>query len=98
MTRLHSVFGSEKRASYADTKTADTKPFNPKHLTYEVFGRQGLSLLSAISTLMLTRSESKTRTCRGRWNLQLPRRRPSEALWHRVTVTALGVASWSTAK
>ncbi|EID15520.1 hypothetical protein MXEN_06481 [Mycobacterium xenopi RIVM700367] len=41
VTRLHSVFGSEKRASYADTKTADTKPFNPKHLTYEVFGPPG---------------------------------------------------------
>ena len=41
MTRLHSVFGSEKRPSYADTKTNDAKPFNPKHLTYEVFGPPG---------------------------------------------------------
>ena len=35
------IFGSEKRPSYADTKTDDTKPFNPKHLTYEVFGPPG---------------------------------------------------------
>jgi hypothetical protein len=41
VTRLHSVFGSEKRPSYADTKLNDTKPFNPKRLTYEVFGPPG---------------------------------------------------------
>lgn len=41
VTRLHSVFGSEKRPSYADTKVNDTKPFNPKHMTYEVFGPPG---------------------------------------------------------
>lgn len=39
--RLHGVFGSEKRPSYADTSTHDTKPFNPKHVTYEVFGPPG---------------------------------------------------------
>ncbi|MDI3315008.1 MAG: MmpS family protein [Mycobacterium sp.] len=41
VTRLHSVFGSEKRPSYADTKMNDTKPFNAKRLTYEVFGPPG---------------------------------------------------------
>ena len=41
MSRLHGIFGSEKRPSYADTKVNDTKPFNPKHLTYEVFGPSG---------------------------------------------------------
>ena len=41
MSRLHGIFGSEKRPSYADTKINDTKPFNPKHLTYEVFGPPG---------------------------------------------------------
>jgi hypothetical protein len=41
VTRLRGVFGSEKRPSYADTKINDTKPFNPKHLTYEVFGPPG---------------------------------------------------------
>jgi hypothetical protein len=38
--RLH-VFGSQKRPSYADTKHEDTKPFNPKQLTCEIFGPAG---------------------------------------------------------
>jgi Mycobacterium membrane protein len=41
VTRLHGVFGSEKRVSYADTRIDDAKPFNPKHVTYEVFGPPG---------------------------------------------------------
>jgi hypothetical protein len=41
VSRLHGIFGSEKRPSYADTKVNDSKPFNPKHLTYEVFGAAG---------------------------------------------------------
>lgn len=41
VSRLHNVFGSEQRPSYADTKAADSKPFNPKRLTYEVFGPPG---------------------------------------------------------
>ena len=36
--RIHGIFGSEKRPSYSDTANSDTKPFNPKHLTYEVYG------------------------------------------------------------
>lgn len=41
VSRLQSIFGSEKRPSYADTQLNDTKPFDPKHLTYEVFGPPG---------------------------------------------------------
>jgi len=41
VSRLHNVFGAEKRPSYADTKAADSKPFDPKRLTYEVFGPPG---------------------------------------------------------
>ena len=41
MTRLHGVFGSDKRVSYADTRIDDSRPFNPKHVTYEVFGPPG---------------------------------------------------------
>jgi hypothetical protein len=41
VSRLHGIFGSDKRPSYADTKINDTKPFNPKHLTFEVFGPPG---------------------------------------------------------
>ena len=41
VSRLHGIFGSEKRPSYADTRIDDTAPFSPKHLTYEVFGPPG---------------------------------------------------------
>jgi hypothetical protein len=41
VSRLHGIFGSEKRVSYADTRIDDSKPFNPKHVTYEVFGPPG---------------------------------------------------------
>ena len=40
VSRLHGMFGSEKRLSYGDTKV-DTKPSNPKHLRYEIFGPPG---------------------------------------------------------
>jgi hypothetical protein len=41
VSRLHGAFGSEKHTSYADTRKEDNKPFDPKHLTYEVFGPPG---------------------------------------------------------
>jgi hypothetical protein len=39
--RIHGIFGSEKRPAYSDSASDDTKPFNPKRLTYEVFGAPG---------------------------------------------------------
>lgn len=39
--RIHGIFGSEKRPSYSDSNTEDHKPYNPKRLTYEVFGPPG---------------------------------------------------------
>lgn len=41
VSRLHGIFGSEKQLSYSDTRSDDSKPFNPKHLRYEVFGPPG---------------------------------------------------------
>ena len=40
VSRLHGLFGSDKRLSYADTRV-DNKPYNPQHLRYEVFGPPG---------------------------------------------------------
>lgn len=40
VSRLHGLFGSEKRLSYADTRV-DNKPYNPQHIKYEVFGPPG---------------------------------------------------------
>ncbi len=42
VSRLHGVFGSEKRPSYVDSNVKESqRPYNPKHLTYEVFGPPG---------------------------------------------------------
>jgi hypothetical protein len=41
VSRLHGIFGAEKHATYADSQTSDSKNFDPKHLTYEVFGPPG---------------------------------------------------------
>ncbi len=41
VSRLHGIFGSDNRPTYSDTNVADSKPFNPKHLTYEVYGPPG---------------------------------------------------------
>ena len=41
VSRLHNIFGAEKRPTYADTQINDTKPFDPKHVTYEIFGPPG---------------------------------------------------------
>lgn len=41
VSRLHGIFGSEKNPTYADSQINDAKPFDPKHLTYEVFGPPG---------------------------------------------------------
>jgi Mycobacterium membrane protein len=41
VSRLHNIFGSEKRSAYADSQIIDPAPFDPKHLTYEVFGPPG---------------------------------------------------------
>jgi hypothetical protein len=41
VSRVHGIFGSEKRPLYADGQVQDTKPFNPKQVIYEVFGSAG---------------------------------------------------------
>jgi hypothetical protein len=41
VARLHGIFGSQKRPTYADSQIGDAKPFDPKHLTYEIFGPPG---------------------------------------------------------
>ncbi|HET9876499.1 MAG TPA: MmpS family protein [Mycobacterium sp.] len=41
VSRIHGLFGSEKRPAYADGQIDETKPFNPKQLVYEIFGPPG---------------------------------------------------------
>ena len=39
--RVRASFGATATSSSHDANADDTKPFNPKHLTYEVFGPPG---------------------------------------------------------
>jgi Mycobacterium membrane protein len=39
--RVRSFFASEKRESYSDSNLDNSKPYNPKQITYEVFGAPG---------------------------------------------------------
>jgi Mycobacterium membrane protein len=39
--RVHGYFGSEKRPSYADSNLGSPKPFNPKRISFEVWGPPG---------------------------------------------------------
>ncbi|EHI11278.1 MmpS4 protein [Mycolicibacterium thermoresistibile ATCC 19527] len=41
VSRLHGIFGSEKRPTYAAALQNEVTTFNPKRLTYEVFGPPG---------------------------------------------------------
>jgi len=42
VSRLHGIFGSEKRPLYGDSNAEESRPpYNPKQLTYEVFGPPG---------------------------------------------------------
>lgn len=60
VSRLHGMFGSDQRPSYADTAVADTKPYDPKRLTYEVFGAPG-----TVATISYFDEEFNVRTVRG---------------------------------
>jgi len=41
VSRVHGIFGAEKRPSYADGQVDGTKSFNSKQVIYEVFGPAG---------------------------------------------------------
>lgn len=41
VSRVHGFFASEKRERYADTQLEEHQPYNPKQVTYEVFGPPG---------------------------------------------------------
>ena len=41
VSRLHGIFGSERRPTYADSRPENNRSFDPKVLTYAVFGPSG---------------------------------------------------------
>jgi nitrate reductase NapE component len=93
VSRLHGIFGSEKRPSYADTKINDTQPFNPKHLTYEVFGPPGT--VANISYFDVNAEPQHIQGASLPWSLQFALTETSAvgASWRRAIVTALAAAS-----
>ena len=66
--RLHGIFGSEKRPSYADSKINGTKPFDPKQLTYEVFGPPGT--VAGISYFDVDGDPQRVKGASLRWSLK----------------------------
>lgn len=70
VSRLHGVFGSEKPISYADTKKDETKPFNPKHLVYEIFGPPGTT--AEISYFDANGDPQRVKGAQLPWSLEFP--------------------------
>ena len=91
--RLHGIFGSERRPAYADTKINDNKPFEPKRITYEVFGAPGtVADISYFDTDANPPGGLKRYTCRGRSFSRQRSRRLWGISWRRAIPTALAAA------
>jgi hypothetical protein len=73
--RIHGIFGSEKRPSYSDTKGEQNTPFNPKHLTYEIFGPPGT--IADISYFDLNAEPQRVEGAHLPWSLELTTTLPS---------------------
>lgn len=69
VSRIHGIFGSEKRPSYADTNVNEVKPFNPKQLQYEVFGPPGT--VADISYFDVNSDPQEVDGARLPWSLQI---------------------------
>jgi hypothetical protein len=68
VSRLHGVFGSEKQPLYAETRTSDTQPFNPRHMTYEVFGPPGT--VASISYFDVNADPQRVQEARLPWSVE----------------------------
>ncbi len=69
VSRLHDIFGSEKRPSYVDSNINEShRPFNPKQLTYEVFGPPGT--VAAISYFDVNAEPQHVTAANLPWSLQ----------------------------
>jgi len=68
VSRLHGVFGAEKRPLYVDAGSTDTKPFDPKHMTYEVFGPPGT--VASISYFDVNAEPRRVEEARVPWSVE----------------------------
>jgi hypothetical protein len=75
VSRLHGIFGSEKRPLYADTKIGDAEPFDPKHITYEVFGPPGT--VAGISYFDVNADPRRVDGAKLPWSLQITTTSPA---------------------
>jgi hypothetical protein len=67
--RVHGYFGSEKRESYADSNLKNPEPFNPKRITYEVFGPTGT--VADISYFDVNSDPQRVDNARLPWSLHI---------------------------
>jgi hypothetical protein len=67
--RVRSFFASDKRVSYSDSALGTSKPFNPKRLTYEVFGPPGT--VADISYFDVNSDPQRVDGARLPWTLQM---------------------------
>lgn len=98
VTRIHGLFGSEKRPSYSDGQNDETKPFNPKRLTYEIFGPPGT--VADISYFDVNSEPQRVSDATLPWQLEIVTTLPRwwEASWLKAIATASAAASSWTAK
>ena len=73
--RIHGIFGSEKRASYADRSVTDAQPVEPKRVVYEVFGPAGT--VAAISYFDVNSQPHRIDGAPLPWSLELTTNSPA---------------------
>jgi hypothetical protein len=70
VSKLRSVFGTEEHLSYSDTQPEDTKPIDPKHMRYEIFGPPGT--VAMISYFGANGDPEKLKAVSLPWSVEFP--------------------------
>ena len=70
VSKLRSVFGSDQRIPYSDTKTDGGKPIDPKYMRYEIFGAPGT--VATISYFGSNGSPEKVEGVPLPWSVEFP--------------------------
>ena len=73
--RLHSVFGKTELTRPGSGIASDTKPFNPKRVTYEIFGPEGT--VATINYLDLNAQPQEVKNTTLPWSLTLTTTAPA---------------------
>lgn len=69
VSEVRGISGSDKSSSYADGHVTYTKPFNPKHVIYQVFGPAGN--VAAISYFNVNLPPQQVDAARLAWSLKI---------------------------